>query len=248
MSWLTLYAMIGLTWLGLLLLVLGGNLLSPGFASDARFWYKILFTHPHKVEFHYLLSMWSLMSVAMMLPSFVPTLRVYNDLQGTGAGSKVGFWCLILGYVAVWLAYSLGMTYLQLLLDRMDILSVHGLGANLLPLTIMLTLAGVYQFTSFKDNCLTYCRSPFVVFLARGNVSLWEEFQTGFGFGLWCLGCCFMLMMLCIVSGLMNIVWMSLMAVVITIEKLPDLGKYVSKPLGVLLLVSALITAFHHFD
>ena len=182
-----------------------------------------------------------MMSLAMMLPSFIPTLRVYEDLRSTGSGSLSGFWALTVGYITVWVVYAFLMTVLQLVLISRNVLSDSMVGSNSYPIIILFLVAGIYQLMNFKDQCLTYCRNPLLIFLARGEAGLVREYQTGIRFAIWCLGCCLFLMALCLITGLMNIAWMGLLTIIITLEKLPDLGKYVSKPLGIVLIGASLI-------
>ena len=197
--------------------------------------------HNHNIDFIYLFGMWGMMSLAMMLPSFIPTLRVYEDLKSTGAGSDAGFWALVAGYIAIWVVYALVMTVIQIYLLSLNVLTDSLAGPNSFPIVILLFAAGTYQFMNFKDRCLTYCRNPLLIFLARGEVNLVKEFMSGTRFATWCLGCCIFLMSLCLITGLMNIAWMGLLTIIITLEKLPELGKYVSKPLGIVLMVSSVL-------
>ena len=245
--WLLVYAVITAAWLGLGYLVFVANPIPYEFMVGFQVIIDLLFLHPPMVTFSFTLAMWCLMSLAMMLPSFVPTLRVYNDLLVTGAGSLRGFWFLILGYVVIWMGYSLFMSSLQIIFSNQLSVghhehSAHQVVPNQLGWwqpTLLLGLAGAYQFTKFKDNCLKYCRNPLLIFLARGNVSPIGDLITGIKLGFLCLGCCFFLMMLCIIGGVMNFFWMGLLTLIITLEKLPNIGKVVSKPLGLFLLVSS---------
>ncbi len=202
---------------------------------------SLISPHYHHLDFKFLFGMWGIMALAMMLPSFVPTLRVYDDLRSTGSGSLAGFWALTLGYVSVWLIYAIFMTAIQIYLISLNILPEAMGDSNTYPIVILFFLAGIYQLSNFKDRCLTYCRNPLLVFLARGEVRLNGEFYSGIRFATWCLGCCFLLMALCLITGLMNIAWMFLFTIIITLEKLPDLGKFVSKPLGIVLIATSLI-------
>ena len=246
-NWILLYSLIFMGWVGLFIVVLTGSHFPIGIESDFQRIKSLLFTHPPMVNFGFIMGMWSLMSVAMMLPSFIPTLTVYNTLLTTGAGTHLGFWYLLGGYVFIWLAYSFGMASLQFQLMNLDVLGGHHHENSLLK-AILLGIAGGYQFSKFKDNCLTYCRNPLTLFLARGNVSPSMEFLTGLRLGLWCLGCCFFLMLLCIIAGVMNFFWMGLIAIIILLEKLPDIGQFVSRPLGVILIVLSLGTTWQYFN
>ncbi len=241
LHWAGVYFFIIVAWVALFLLGISQSPHSFSLADWDSVADAFLNSHYHNIDFMFLFGMWGMMSLAMMLPSFIPTLRVYEDLRSTGSGSEAGFWALILGYITVWVVYALTMTVIQLLLISLNVLSDSLVGLNSYPIVILFFVAGIYQFMNFKDRCLTYCRNPLLIFLARGEVGLVKEFISGTRFAAWCLGCCFFLMSLCLITGLMNIAWMGLLTIIITFEKLPDLGKFVSKPLGIVLMATSLL-------
>lgn len=240
-QWVGMYCLILASWLALFLFGIYQSHNPVNFFDFDDLIGSLINPHYHHLDFMFLFGMWGIMALAMMLPSFVPTLRVYDDLRSTGSGSGAGYWALTLGYVTVWLIYAIFMTVIQIYLISLNILPDAMGDLNLYPIVILFLLAGIYQLSNFKDRCLTYCRNPLLIFLARGEVGLTGEFYSGIRFAAWCLGCCFFLMALCLITGLMNIAWMGLLAIIITLEKLPDLGKYVSKPLGIVLIATSLI-------
>ena len=100
----------------------------------------------------------------------------------------------------------------------------------------LLALAGAYQFSPAKEACLSKCRRPLAFFMAH-----WDEgpLRNGLRLGLVCLGCCWALMALAFVGGVMNLAFMGLATVIMGLEKLPDIGRWLTRPLGVALLAGA---------
>ena len=138
-----------------------------------------------------------------------------------------------LGYVAVWGAFSLIATALQWGLDRAGLLSETMASGSVVLAALLLFAAGVYQLTPWKQACLRHCRSP-LEFLTR----YWRQgplgpMRAGAWHGAFCLGCCWMLMGLLFVGGLMNLLWIAGLALLVLIEKLFPLGPRVSQLTGV---------------
>jgi len=180
--------------------------------------------------------MWAIMMVAMMLPSAAPTILLVDALSrqrsGSAPASAVFFG---LGYLLVWFAFSLGATALEWGLDEASLLSeAMALGSMLLAGSILVA-AGIYQWTPLKDTCLRHCRSP-VSFLVQN----WREgalgaIWTGVRHGSFCLGCCWMLMALLFVGGVMNLVWIGAIALLVLIEKVVPWGGRMSRIAGIVL-------------
>ncbi|MEP9395753.1 DUF2182 domain-containing protein [Mesorhizobium sp. KR2-14] len=165
--------------------------------------------------------MWFLMSVAMMLPSAAPMIRTYCEIADT-AGRKreaaVHPLILVAGYLCAWLAASALFAALTILVHRfaagIQTAPVKGVAGAL-----ALGLAGLYQFTGFKDACLNKCRNPFSILFARWSPRPLRIFRLGVEQGLWCLGCCWALMLVMFAVGIMNLFWMALIAVFTLVEK-----------------------------
>ena len=140
-----------------------------------------------------------------------------------------------LGYLLVWFAFSLGATALEWGLDEASLLSeTMALGTMLLAGGVLVA-AGIYQWTPLKDTCLRHCRSP-VSFLVQN----WREgtlgaIWTGVRHGSFCLGCCWMLMALLFVGGVMNLVWIGAIALLVLIEKTVPWGGRMSRITGIVL-------------
>jgi len=108
------------------------------------------------------------------------------------------------------------------------------------PLSVsLLLLAGLYQFSPMKAACLARCRSPLAFFLSEWRGGMTGALHMGLKHGLDCLGCCWALMLLAFVGGTMNLIWMALATVLMTLEKLPSFGRPLTKPVGALLIFCA---------
>jgi predicted metal-binding membrane protein len=183
-------------------------------------------------------AMWSLMSAAMMAPTALPALATYDDLSCV---AETGFGRLIAGYLAAWAGFSALAALAQVGLYRFGL--VGGFGQSLsAPLTMALLVgAGFYQFGALKEACLSRCRAPLAFFLQH-----WEEgpFRSGLRLGLDCIGCCWALMALAFVGGTMNLSFMGVAMVLMTLEKLPRIGRLVTRPLGGMLIAAGLAVPF----
>jgi predicted metal-binding membrane protein len=178
--------------------------------------------------------MWMLMAIAMMLPTAVPAFNVYADLGHAGHNGSLLH--LALGYISVWFGFSILAAGAQVALLSRALIDDAGTSLSL-PLSAgLLALAGLYQFTPLKTNCAERCRHPLGFFFEHAHEG---PFRNGVRLGLVCLGCCWALMALAFVGGVMSIGFMALGALLMTLEKLPDIGKHVTWSLGLTLLVAA---------
>lgn len=187
-------------------------------------------------SFFSLFIMWALMALAMMAPSFVPTLSTYSDVIEAGAGKRSDFYALIAGYLAAWLFYALGATGLQMLLAERTLIDAEGRSLSLALNAGLLIVAGMYQFSTLKDACLSRCRMPLTFFMERWRGGTAGAVSMGFRLGVICVACCWALMLVGFVGGIMSLLWMGVATVLMTLEKLPRLGRYVTRPLGALFL------------
>ena len=143
---------------------------------------------------------------------------------------------LIAGYLLVWLGFSVVAAAAQMGLFLAGYLSPLGQSMSA-PLSAgLLALAGFYQFSPAKEACLSKCRQPLTFFMSH-----WDEgpFRNGVRLGAVCLGCCWALMMLAFVGGVMNLAFMGLATLIMVFEKLPEIGRYITRPLGVSLIAGA---------
>ena len=202
---------------------------------------------PAEAGFPALFTMWTLMAAAMMLPTFVPALAVYDGLRGAGAGSRTGFGGLVTGYLAVWIAFSGFMAVAQATLHAMSPPLFSGLADSRFVAAALFMAAGLYQFSPFKSACLSKCRNPLGYFMSYMRGKRLDEFGIGLRMGAVCLGCCWLLMGFALIGGAMSLLWMGLATVVMTVEKLPAVGRFVSAPVGVVLVAAAVLVTLAGF-
>ncbi len=173
--------------------------------------------------------MWVAMSAGMMLPTALPMIMSY--LAG---GHKAGATLILsLGYLSVWIGFSVLATLAQWALTSAMILTPGMASASPVFAGSIFLLAGIYQFTPLKAACLLQCRTPFP--LARAQPQ--GAYTSGMYQGLMCLGCCWALMLVMFAVGVMNIIWMAALGAVMAIEKLGS-GRTLTFALGVVLLLS----------
>lgn len=192
-----------------------------------------------------MLAMWWVMMVAMMTPSAAPMVLLFGTAhrhevrRGRLKEAAAPTLALFSGYLAIWLGFSAAATALQWALERAGI--VHAMlmwsidrqfsGAFLIA-------AGAYQFSPLKQVCLRHCRSP-AAFLARHyRPGARGAFRMGLVHGLYCVGCCLLLMALLFVGGIMNLVWIAGLAILVLAEKLLPKGEAVARIAGAAFLVS----------
>lgn len=182
--------------------------------------------------FALMFAMWGTMMVAMMLPSAAPMVLLFATIerQRRETSPFLGTTRFALAYVAVWIGFSFIATLLQWQLDRLAQLTPVIATTNATLAAAVLIAAGVYQFTPLKQACLQGCRSP-LEFISQ----YWARGPFGIGLlhGLYCLGCCWMLMLLLFVGGAMNLIWVALIAVFVLTEKTAPQGKWIGYGGGV---------------
>jgi predicted metal-binding membrane protein len=190
--------------------------------------------------------MWAVMMVAMMLPSTAPvTLLVANIARqraAKGGAFGAGTALFVLGYLAVWVGFAAVATTLQWGLDEAGLMSdTMGL-ANQVGAGIVLMGAGIYQWTPLKETCLRHCRSPLDFLLFHWREGRLGAFLSGLGHGAFCLGCCWMLMALLFVGGIMNLAWIAAIALLVLIEKTLPWGGWTGRLAGILLVLWGAVT------
>lgn len=180
---------------------------------------------------------WLLMLVAMMLPTTLPLFEALARLSAQRADRGRLLLLLGLGYVAVWTIFGLLAHGLQ---DQLLATSL-ALRQGRLVGAATLALAGAFQFSQLKYQCLEQCRTPlsFVIRHWRGRRPRWQAFRLGAHHGLFCIGCCWALMLTMFVVGMGHLGWMLLLAVAMAVEKNTSWGRRLSTPLGLALLLAA---------
>ena len=164
----------------------------------------------------------------MMLPSAAPALFLYGGVirrSGDAARATSHVYAFAGGYMLVWTGYSLLATVLQRLLARWLLISPMMAARDARFGGALLILAGLYQFTPFKRACLASCRNPVEFIVRHWKSGLWGGFYLGAANGLYCLGCCWALMMLLFVGGVMNLWWIAALTVFVLLEKAAPFGE-----------------------
>jgi predicted metal-binding membrane protein len=146
----------------------------------------------------------------------------------------------VAGYLVLWTAYAAGATLAQwglhtvaLLTSTMATTSTIGGG--------LLIAAGVFQWTPIKRICLANCRSPLSFLMTRWREGPWGALSMGVAHGLYCVGCCWMLMALLFVAGVMNLAWVAVIAVFVLLEKVLPGGDLISRLAGIALVAAGLL-------
>jgi predicted metal-binding membrane protein len=194
--------------------------------------------------------MWWVMMVAMMLPSAAPLVLLYGRvLRQTRSDTRPGAAyaptaVLAAGYLVVWLAFSIAAATLQSLLEPVGLLSATMWWSSSATLsTVVLAAAGLYQLSPLKHACLVQCRGPVGFLMQHWRPGRLGAFVMGVRHGASCVGCCWMLMALLFVGGVMNLAWIALLAILVLVEKLTPAGPLVGRISGVVLLIWAAATA-----
>ena len=234
MHWLVLFGTIVLAWILLYVMALPEGLRAAGRIYGADFLASLCVVTPDSAGFARIAAMWALMSAAMMAPTALPALATYDELSHSG---QTRFGLLLAGYMVVWLGFSLLAAAVQMALFRAGLVSAFGDSMSGVLSGGLLLLAGAYQFSPLKAACLAKCRAPLGFFMQHWDEGAW---RNGLRLGLVCLGCCWALMALAFVGGVMNLAFMGLATAIMVIEKLPDLGRWLTRPLGGLLMMGGL--------
>ncbi len=186
---------------------------------------------------------WILMTIAMMLPTSVPLMLLFHRMV---RGRRSATWLIglvIIGYLAVWTLTGTFLHIVNWLLQLAIAYISWPVAATSISAAILLAVAGLYQFSSLKYACLDECRSPLGFVTSRwqgGNESV-QSLRIGIEHGIFCVGCCWSLMLLMFVVGAGSLIWMLLLGIVMALEKNLPWGRRLSAPIGVLLLASAIV-------
>jgi predicted metal-binding membrane protein len=186
--------------------------------------------------------MWGAMTLAMMLPSASPMILTYAEIADTAARKHeriVSPFMLAAGYTLVWLGFAAAATLAQFAFTRAALLDSGMQSASGLFSGAIFIGAGVYQFSELKHACLTQCQHPFPFFFANWATTPRGVFRLGVGQGLYCLGCCWAMMLVTFAVGVMNVIWMAALGVVMTFEKIGT-GKRFTYTIGVALIVAGI--------
>jgi predicted metal-binding membrane protein len=184
---------------------------------------------------------WQFMTAAMMLPSSLGFIRLYAATAGGAPDFPLALTLFLAGYFAVWTGFALiafsGDMQLHRVVDAWPWLSAH---AAIIP-AATLALAAVYQFTPLKDACLKACRHPAMYLMRYYRRGAFNGLRLGFGHALYCLGCCWALMLVMFAAGVAHLLWMGALAAIMFVEKATPGGDRIVGPVGTALAALALI-------
>ncbi|CAN5329892.1 DUF2182 domain-containing protein [soil metagenome] len=190
------------------------------------------------VDFALMFVMWAVMMVAMMTPSAAPMILMFAGINRRRQKQQVPYVptsVFLLGYLVVWAAFSVLATAAQWGLHTVSLLSPMMVSTTPVLGGILLLVAGIYQWTPLKHACLSKCRSPLGFVLNEWREGRWGAFLMGLKHGSYCTGCCWSLMALLFVAGVMNLLWVAAIAGFILIEKMAPAGHQMGQAAGVLL-------------
>lgn len=196
------------------------------------------------VDLLLLFLMWAVMMVAMMVPSAAPMILMFSAINRRGLEQRrplVRTGIFLLGYLVVWTSYSALAALVQwglhtaALLSPMMVSTSPYLGGGLLM------VAGIFQWTPLKEACLTTCRSPLGFLMSEWREGAAGALVMGLRHGGYCVGCCWVLMALLFVAGVMNLAWVAGIATFVLVEKAVPRGKRVSRVAGVFLIVAGVL-------
>ncbi len=181
--------------------------------------------------------MWVVMMVAMMTPSATPMILMFAGVNRQRQADQTPIPATIvflLGYLMVWGSFSAGATLVQWGLHSAALLSPETISVSPVLGGILLILAGVYQFTPLKRVCLSQCRTPLGFLMTEWREGTRGALIMGARHGIYCIGCCWLLMTLLFVAGVMNLIWVALIAGYVLVEKVVPAGPWVSHTIGLL--------------
>lgn len=190
--------------------------------------------------------MWQAMMVAMMTPAVLPWLTTFAALAGRDRGARRAFSpvaAFAAGYFVIWLGYSILAASLQTALERAGFLERGGR----LPASAggaVLIAAGLLYFTPLNRACLRHCRNPLTYFLARWKNGPRGGFGIGLAHGMYCVGCCWAVMITGFAMGVMNVLWMVLLTLLICLEKLAPRGGLIGGVAAAAMVIWGLVLLF----
>lgn len=189
-------------------------------------------------------TMWAVMMVAMMLPGASPMILTFARVRrqrATQGGAMVSTWVFVAGYLAVWVGFGAAAALTQWLLHQSAFLS-SAMG-NVGPFLGggLLVTAGAFQFSRLKEACMAHCRTPLTFLMTEWRDGTRGALAMGVRHGAFCIGCCWALMLLMFVGGVMNLAWMAALTLYFMAEKLVPHPRQVSRVTGAMLLTAGVI-------
>jgi predicted metal-binding membrane protein len=195
------------------------------------------------MEFAFVFVMWTVMMVGTMMPSAAPMFLMYARMGRQTAAHDTPFAATVwfgVGYFLVWFAFALLATLLQWAFERTALLDFAMAGTSNVVGGLLFVAAGSYQWTRLKYVCLTQCQMPFAFLMHQGGFrnDAPDSLMLGVRHGAYCVGCCWALMALLLVGGVMNVLWIVLLALLILLEKVTPFGRQIALLAGTILVVA----------
>jgi predicted metal-binding membrane protein len=190
--------------------------------------------------------MWWIMMIGMMVPNAAPMILLFGRVQrrqlaGQAPYASTGLFAL--AYLLVWAAFSALATLAQWSLNGAAVLAPIDMRVGGAAASVILVAGGVYQLTPFKQACLEHCRSPAQFLASRWRKGKAGALRMGIEHGAYCVGCCWSLMALLFVGGVMNLLWVAGLALLVMAEKLVPRGDILARVTGYALLAASVIVA-----
>jgi len=188
-------------------------------------------------------AMWFVMMIGMMTPSVAPATLLFARVNrhGDPAAAAGRTACFVAGYLTVWFVFSAFATGLQIAWIATGWIDAMGVSARSTGTAAVLIAVGLYQWTPAKRACLTQCQSPAEFIVRAHRPGLRGAFVMGAHHGLYCLGCCWALMLLLFIGGVMNLAWVAAIAALVIVEKLATRTPWLSRVIGAGCLVAAAV-------
>lgn len=185
--------------------------------------------------------MWAIMMLAMMLPSAAPMILIFarvNAKQRDKGNGYVPTFIFAAGYIVVWSVFSLFATAAQWGLQNAALLSPGMVSTSVYLGGALFIAAGIYQWTPLKQACLKHCRSPLEFIMHHWRPGAAGAFRMGLGHGAFCLGCCWSVMALLFVGGVMNLIWVAVITIFVAVEKMFPHGAWVGRVTGMAMIAA----------
>jgi len=187
--------------------------------------------------------MWAVMMVGMMAPAAVPVLLLFVAARAGRGERSASLAALMfgLGYVAVWTGFSVGAAFAQWVLHQRAMLSAAMAASSPHLAGAILIAAGADELTPWKSQCLTHCRSPLGFLMTNWRDGKSGAFRMGLRHGVYCLGCCWALMCVLFVVGVMNLVWVAALTGFVLIEKIGPAGAMIARVAGAAMVLLGIV-------
>jgi predicted metal-binding membrane protein len=217
--------------------------------SLVQMWMPPPYLQPWAVlDFLMLVVMWSVMMIAMMVPSTIPMVMMFTAVNRNKRQRNQAYvptFIFTLGYLVAWIGFSLLASGAQWQLHTAGLLDPMMNSNSRLLSGIVLVLAGVYQWTPYKEACLRQCRTPLGFLMSEWREGRAGALMMGVRHGLFCIGCCWALMLVLFAAGVMNMLWVLLIAVFVLLEKILSVARFIRIGSGLGLIVWGMYWLFN---